>query len=480
MTQMNDGVARRAAQVIDRAGRLLGRVAQNVDRLVVHVVRDARGVAADAEAFYQALAAQARAGTGALRATPRLARILSETAWIAAAYHVNGPSEASHRRCARRAHDLAAELRGPLLKVGQFASARADLLPAAWVEELSRLQDRVPPVSSPSILARIDRELGDRRAALGEIDAEPLAAASLAQVHAATLEDGTPVVVKVQVPGIEDAVEADLAALRLIAAVFHKSFPELGLPVVAAELDRAVRGELDYRSEATHAARMATLLGGDRDVSVPAVYPALSSDRVLTLGRIEGERLNDFLASAAAPARDHVIATLIRTTAEQIFVHGCFQADPHPGNFLVVPTDDPARPRLALLDFGCVATLDPATRRAYARLSLSLFTGDGAAAAAGLNALGFRSRDDDGDAVVHLADAMLGALRRGARADDPGFDPTAAMGEAFAQARRHPVAAPSHFVLIGRVLATIGGLVFAHRPAIEPFALIAPALAAAC
>jgi len=479
MTRMNDGVARRAAAVIDRAGRLLGRVAQNVDRLVVDVVRDARGVATDAEALYQALAAQARAGTGAVRATPRLARILTETAWIAATYQVSGPSEALHRRCARRAHDLAVELRGPLLKVGQFASARADLLPAAWVEELSRLQDRVPPVTSASIFARIDSELGDRRDALGEIDAEPLAAASLAQVHAATLEDGTPVVVKVQVPGIEDAVEADLAALRLIAAAFDKSVPELGLPVVAAELDRAVRAELDYRSEANHAVRMATLLGDDRDVSVPRVFAALSTDRVLTLARVEGVRLGDFLASAAAPARDHVIATLIRTTAEQIFVHGCFQADPHPGNFLVVPTDDPSRPRLALLDFGCVATLDAPLRRAYARLSLSLFTGDGGAAAAGLTALGFRSRDGDPDAVTRLADAMLGALRRGARADDPRFDPTAAMAEAFELARRHPVAAPSHFILIGRVLATIGGLVFAHRPAIEPFALIAPALAAA-
>jgi predicted unusual protein kinase regulating ubiquinone biosynthesis (AarF/ABC1/UbiB family) len=200
---------------------------------------------------------------------------------------------------------------------------------------------------------------------------------------------------------------------------------------------------------------------------------------VLTLARVDGERLVDYLAGAGAAARDHVLATLVRTTAEQIFVHGCFQADPHPGNFLVVSGDDPARPRLALLDFGCVATLDGPVRAAYARLCLSLFGGDGAGAAEGLAALGFVARDGDSRSVVRVADAMLAALRRGVRLDDPAFDPAAALADAFALARRHPVAAPAHFVLIGRVLATLGGLLFAHRPAIQPFALIAPALSGA-
>src|SRR5262249_45378345 len=220
-------------------------------------------------------------------------------------------------------------------------------------------------------------------------------------------------------------------------------------------------------------------LAGDADVLVPAVVPELSTARVLTLARVDGRRLVDYLADAAPAARDHVLATLLRTTAEQIFVHGCFQADPHPGNFLVVPGPDPDRPRLALLDFGCIATLDAPLRAAYARLALALLGGDGAGAAAGLAALGFVARDGDPRTVVRLADAMLGALREGVRLDDPTFDPAAALAQAFALAPRPPVAAPSHFVLIGRVLATLGGLVFAHRPAIQPFAAIAPAMSAA-
>ena len=145
--------------------------------------------------------------------------------------------ERLHRRSARRLRVLCEELRGGVLKLGQFASTRMDLLPDAYVEELSKLQDRVPPVATAEVTARMDRELGpDWRHRFGSFECAPLAAASLAQVHGATLTDGTPVAVKLLVPGIEDVVEADLAAMRILVPTLADLLPRVDLTTLLAAL----------------------------------------------------------------------------------------------------------------------------------------------------------------------------------------------------------------------------------------------------
>lgn len=167
-----------------------------------------------------------------------------------------------------------------------------------------------------------------------------------------------------------------------------------------------------------------------------------------------------------------MLATLVRATAEQILVHGRFQADAHPGHYLVLPG-----PRLALLDFGCVRELPLETRRAYGQLVGAILTRDAARMTELFARLGFRSRTGDEAARAAFAEMLLGAFRAGA--DLSAIDPRAQLEEAMALARRHPVAIPDEFVHLGRVFASLGGLLLRFGSRLSLLSLVAPALARA-
>jgi predicted unusual protein kinase regulating ubiquinone biosynthesis (AarF/ABC1/UbiB family) len=189
--------------------------------------------------------------------------------------------------------------------------------------------------------------------------------------------------------------------------------------------------------------------------------------------RLHGVRLTDFLDGAVPEARDRIVTTLVDCFAEQILEHGVFHADPHPGNFLVV--DGPTGPRLALLDFGCVTRLPDDVRRAYAGLVTAVFAGDAERAAALFAVLGFATRGGDPGALHELAALMLEALREGAELG--AIDPAAQLERALALLTTNPLArVPQHFVLIGRVLASLGGLVVRYPPRGGLFAVLAPRL----
>jgi predicted unusual protein kinase regulating ubiquinone biosynthesis (AarF/ABC1/UbiB family) len=309
-----------------------------------------------------------------------------------------------------------------------------------------------------------------------------LAAASLAQVHGATLADGTRVAVKVQVPGVEDTVEVDLTALRILAQALRDVLPQIDLPTIADELSRSVVAELDYLDEAAHGEAVRRDFAGDADVLVPHVHRELSTSRLLVLERVDGQRLVEFLDGCEtrgdAAGRDAVLGTLVRVYCAQLLAHGRFQADAHPGNFLVVPGSDGGRPRLALLDFGCTVELAPEVRRAWAGLTAAIVAGDGARTAQLLVALGFATSDGNTAPLVEFAEMLMGAFRRGA--DLGAIDPRAQIEQAMAAARANPVVRiPRDFVLIGRVLASVGGLLMRYRPRLDLFSTILPYLAAA-
>jgi ubiquinone biosynthesis protein len=451
--------------------RLLKHVGARIDAMSIDLARDAGAIVRNAQAFGDAVTE--RTATVA-RATPRVSKLAQHAAalfgrarWLAI---VNAAKTGDarltaddHRELARRTAAIAAELRGGIAKLGQLASCRPDLVGAIWAGELAALQADVPAIDAAAIRQAIEAELGAPIADLfADFDDAPLAAASLAQVHAATLPDGTRVVVKVQVPGIDDVIAADIAALRTLAGAFD--LPGIDLVTIGNELTRALAIELDYIVEA------AALASYDGTARVPKPIARLSTRRVLTMTRVDGTRLIDWLDSHDT-GRDPLLGELVAEVAAQILVRGQVHADPHPGNFLV--TDDG---KLVLLDFGCMLELSGAERAAYARLVLAIAGGNHAATSRELATLGFVA--DDPDQLVDLASSIVGALKPGASLAT--LDWQAAFADQIAAAKQlGGLTIPRSFVLLGRVLMSVAGLLAAYKPRLELHPLIASYLARA-
>ncbi|MEJ7598724.1 MAG: AarF/ABC1/UbiB kinase family protein [Kofleriaceae bacterium] len=470
-------LAQLLAQIKETAletARLIKHLGQRVDALSLDLARDLGAVSRQAQAFGAVVHTQA---TTAYRATPRAAKlaaagatILTRRRWLvlaAAARGESGLRAEDHRELARKTAKLAGQLRGGIAKLGQLASCRPDLVGPIWASELAALQADVPPIAADAIRARIEAELGRPLDELfAEFDDVPLAAASLAQVHAATLHDGTRVAVKVQVPGIESVIAADIAALRTIASAVG-ALPGIDLPTLTDELARALASELDYVAEAAALVRFA---GASAGVLVPRPIEDVSSARVLTMTRLDGERLTVALDSMPPADRDRLLGELVSEVAEQILVRGQVHADPHPGNFLV------SDGKLALLDFGCMLELAASERAAYARLVIAIAGANHAAAARELEALGFTA--DDPAQLVALTASLVGAMRPGTSVAE--LDWEAAFAAQLATAKQlGGLVIPRSFVLLGRVLATVAGLLAKYRPQIQLHSLIARQLAAA-
>lgn len=487
-----DGVVGRMTDIVAASVEMLLNVADRVDRLVDDVREDAHSVARDAESLADVVAGAGQRLQHAWHAAPRFARVVAECSRLLALHRlqdararvlgdaaVENARARLHRHTARRLHDLCIELRGGVLKLGQFASSRIDLLPQVYVESLARLQDRVPSVDIEAILMRIESELGPITDRFAFFDREPIAAASLAQVHAATLEDGSRVVVKVQVPGVEDDVLADLAALRVIAPLAGEIVPGVDVETIATELSRSVEAELDYEREAESAEAFARCFEGDPEIIVPRVHRELCGGRVLVLERIDGVRIVDWLnaceerGEAGARDRDRLLGILLRGFCDQVLVHGLVHTDPHPGNFLVVEGE--GGPRLAILDFGSVQHYDRARRRAWAELALAVVMRDETKLTGLFEALGFEPRDGD-DSLRVFADLLLEHFRPDA-ALALDFDPRERIAKVLDLMRENPVVRiPADFVQLARIFTAAGGLLLRYRPAIDLFATLTPRL----
>jgi predicted unusual protein kinase regulating ubiquinone biosynthesis (AarF/ABC1/UbiB family) len=488
-----------AERVAESATDLLRNVGRHVLDLVEDAMDDSADVVDEAESLIESARERLDDARGAARAAPRATRVVGEGLALLARHRLGGalraarreltgrpegPRDDLHRHTARRMRVLCGELRGGILKLGQFASTRGDVLPAPYVEELSKLQDRVPAVPAAEATARLSSALGDDWGErFASFEPVPLAAASLAQVHGATLADGTPVAVKLLVPGIEAVVESDLAALRALAPSVRGLLHRIDLDTLVAELSRSVSRELDLEAEARVARELRAAFADDPDVIVPAIHDEASGHGVLVMERIDGERLTDFLdacatrGEAGARDRDRVCETLVRCFCEQVLVHGLFQGDPHPGNFLVVPGPD--GPRLALLDFGCIERYDAETRAGYAALAVAVLARDRARMAERFAALGFRSRDGGTEGLEAYAELFLSAFREGMRLDDEA-DHAARVRRILERTDADPITRiPGHFVLLGRVFAALGGLLMRYRPDLRLSELLRPGLAAA-
>ena len=262
------------------------------------------------------------------------------------------------------------------IKCGQILSSRPDLLPPEYQAELAKLQDAAPKVPKEAVEEMLAEEFGKPiEAVFRSFDPEPLAAASIGQAHAATLRDGTEVVVKIRRPGVLEQVEQDLEILQNMAAAASLRWElaeQYDIVGVAQEFSQTLRAELDYIREGRSAERFAENFTDDSSVHIPEIFWDQTTSSVLTLERIRGIKIDDISALDAAQIDRQALAEKAgRVILKMVFEDGFFHADPHPGNFFVE-----ADGRLGLIDFGMVGTVDQKTQEQLVGLLVAITSRD--------------------------------------------------------------------------------------------------------
>jgi predicted unusual protein kinase regulating ubiquinone biosynthesis (AarF/ABC1/UbiB family) len=295
--------------------------------------------------------------------------------------------EQQHVRGAKRLLDTATSLGGALIKGGQFASTRPDLLPPVYIEYLSRLQDKVVPLGWAEIEKAIKCELGrPLEEIFSAIEPTPIAAASLSQVHRAWLKNGQMIALKVQYPHVKELVAADLEVLNRSADLIALVAPKVKLHSIVQFLKDTFLLELDLQREAEAMTELRRALAHRDDVVIPLVFPQFSTKRLLAMEYIEGIKVTDVAALEAANINpSDVVRAINEVYAEQVFQHHFLHADPHPGNILVQPG-----PRLVLLDHGLTVKLSENLAQAMGDMVKALVVGDFEAVAQALISAGLK------------------------------------------------------------------------------------------
>jgi len=294
---------------------------------------------------------------------------------------------------------LAIEELGPTyIKFGQIMSTRRELLPPELIEELQKLQDQVAPLPFEEIRPVIQRYCPNLEECFDIIEEEPVAAASLSQVHRAVMRDGRVVALKVQRPGIVDLIETDILILQSLARRVESLFPALrvyNLRGMVDEFSVQTRRELDFAQDGMNADRLRRNMRGIPGVKIPRVHWEISGPCLLAMDYVEGVRIDDVAAIRAFGLFPEDIADLgFSAYIQQIFVDGFFHGDPHPGNLLVT-----RRGEVVFLDYGIVGVLRPERRRAFADLLLAMTRTDVAGVIAALERLDVHISPADLDSV---------------------------------------------------------------------------------
>lgn len=364
--------------------------------------------------------------------------------------------------------ELAADLEamGPtFVKLGQLFASRSDIFPPAYIKALERLQDNVAPFSAIEAREVFEEEIGVKVAnAFADFEDEPLSAASLAQVHRATLRDGRRVVVKVQRPGIRKRIDEDLNALTSMAGFAEKHTDlgrRLGLTEVVDEFRGTLLRELDFGREAKNLAEIGDILSGYDRLIVPRPVFDFSGGRVLTMDYIVGTSIGDVSRVAMLEMdRRGLAEDVLRAYLDQILVHGTFHADPHPGNVLL--TEDG---RLALIDLGMVERFDEPRRQQLLRLLLAVAEGEAAEVAKLATKIATPLADADVDGFQdEVSDLVL--QNHGRRVADM------ATGQLILEVVRigveHSVQPPPDLSTLGKTLSYIDDLVRTLDPDCYP------------
>jgi predicted unusual protein kinase regulating ubiquinone biosynthesis (AarF/ABC1/UbiB family) len=363
----------------------------------------------------------------------------------------------------RLARDL--EALGPtFIKLGQLLSTRADLLPPPYLQALSRLQDSVSAFPFTEVQTIVEQELGVKISkAFSAFDEEPEAAASLGQVHKATLRDGRVVAVKVQRPGIVERVAEDIRALEEVAAFLDKhagSAHRYNVKGIVQEFKEALVIELDYRREAGNLRLIGRNLAQFEQVFVPAPIDGYTTTRVLTMDYVRGTKVTALSPLARIDIDGEALAkTLIRAYLKQIIVDGVFHADPHPGNVFL--TEDG---RIALIDLGMVGRISSSMQETLLKLLLAVADGRGEEAASVIAMIGEKVDGFDEQPFKREIAAMVSRHAHDSLAD-------LEVGRIFLQlnqiAALHGIRAPAELTMLGKTLLNLDQVGRALDPALD-------------
>jgi predicted unusual protein kinase regulating ubiquinone biosynthesis (AarF/ABC1/UbiB family) len=391
------------------------------------------------------------------------------------------------RLYARRFRTLAVELGGVLIKLGQFFSARVDVLPPEITSELAGLQDEVPPAPFKEVRALLIREIGALEMHFSSFDDNASAAASLGQIYRARLETGERVVVKVQRPDVATLVATDLAALEVVSKWLMRYGPirrRANVPALLDEFSRTLWEELDYEMEAANAERFARMFAEDFGVYVPAVYAELSTRRVLTLEDVTSIKIADTAAlDAAGVDRRLVGARLFQLYMTQIFEHRFFHADPHPGNLFVYPwpedggSDEPRRFYIVFVDFGMVGRVSDHVRRGLREALIAVGTRDIRRLVGAYQSLGVLLPGADVGRIVEaerkVFDRVWGLSMREMVAI--GYEEMSELASEFKDLLYDlPFQIPNDLMYLGRAVGMLSGMCTRLDPEFNPWASLAP------
>ena len=398
----------------------------------------------------------------------RLVEVLWQLGSLAAVLVIQGssPKPDVQKRLAQKILATLTGLGPCFIKVGQSLSTRPDLVRRDWLEQLTRLQDNLPPFPHAIALATIEQELGGPAEQLFEhFPGHPVAAASLGQVYKAQLADGHWVAVKVQRPNLPYLLRRDLVIIRLLAVAAAPLLPlnlGFGLGDIIDEFGRSLFAEIDYRQEADNAERFATLFSGHPEVTVPRVERLLSAERVLTTSWINGTKLQE---RQVLEARQLDPSALIRTGViaglQQLLEFGYFHADPHPGNLFALPGKTGALGHVAYVDFGMMDSISDSDRLTLTGAVVHLINRDFRALANDFVGLGFLNPKTDLEPIVPALEEVLG----GALGENVGSFNFKAITDRFSELMyAYPFRVPARFALIIRAVVSQEGLALRLDP----------------
>ncbi|WNF38924.1 AarF/ABC1/UbiB kinase family protein [Bacillaceae bacterium IKA-2] len=385
---------------------------------------------------------------------------------------IEGNKETRTKTVGERFRVFFEEMGPTFIKIGQLASTRSDFIPADIIKELEKLQDDVPAFSYEDVESILVKELEVKMADIfKEFNEIPIAAASIGQVHFAILKTGQQVAVKIQRPNIRQVIETDLEILRDIAALAERRLEwaaKYQLVDIVDEFAKSLWAEVDYTIEARNAEKISKQFLNDPKIKIPEIYWEFSSKKVLTMEYVEGTKLNEIdKIEKKGYSRKATAERVINSIFKQIFVHGFFHADPHPGNILVVADE-----KIIFMDFGMVGRLTPEMRDHFASFIIAMMLQSTGGVIKAIFQMGLVP-DDVNSVLLHSDVDML----REKYYDVPisQLSLGEAVNDLFSVASKHGIRIPTDLTLVGKSLLTLEGLIEKLDPSIsivkiaEPF-----------